>query len=46
MLGRVAHGIGMDAETGTKPRMIGTLITMLTLLGLAVVATIIAMRMI
>ncbi|WP_324826920.1 MAPEG family protein [Qipengyuania zhejiangensis] len=43
MLGRLAHGMGMDAETGTKPRMIGTVITMLTLLGLAVVATLIAM---
>ena len=38
MLGRVAHGIGMDGEGPTKPRMIGVLITMLTLLGLAVVA--------
>jgi len=37
MIGRVAHGLGM---TGTlKPgRLIGTLITMLTLLGLAGVA--------
>ena len=43
MLGRVAHGFGMDGETGTKPRMIGVLITMLTLLGLAVVATLIAL---
>ena len=41
MLGRVAHGIGMDGEGATKPRMIGTLITMLTLLGLAVVAVLI-----
>ncbi len=45
MLGRVAHGFGMDGETGTKPRQIGVLITMLTQLGLAVVATLIAMRM-
>ena len=37
-LGRVLHGIGMDGETGTKPRMIGTTITMLTLLGLSVYA--------
>ncbi|WP_421992198.1 MAPEG family protein [Qipengyuania sp.] len=43
MLGRVAHGFGMDAETGTKPRMIGVLTTMLTLLGLAAVAVLIAM---
>lgn len=44
MLGRVAHGIGMDAESGSKGRMAGTLITMLTQLGLAVVAALIAMR--
>ncbi len=43
MLGRVAHGLGMDAETGTRPRMIGTLITMLTLLGLALAAVLIAL---
>ena len=44
MLGRVAHGFGMDGETGTKPRQIGVIITMLTQLGLAVVAALIAMR--
>jgi len=43
MLGRVAHGTGMDGEGPTKPRMIGVLITMLTLLGLAVVALLILM---
>ena len=43
MLGRVAHGFGMDGEGGTKPRMIGTLITMLTLLGLAVVAVLVTL---
>lgn len=43
MLARVAHGIGMDGETGTKPRMIGVLVTMLTLLGLSVVAVLILM---
>jgi hypothetical protein len=43
MLGRIAHGIGMDGEGPTKPRMIGVLITMLTLLGLAVVALLILM---
>lgn len=43
MLGRVAHGIGMDGEGATKPRMIGVLITMLTLLGLSVVAVLILM---
>ena len=45
MLGRVAHGFGMDGESVTKLRMVGVLITMLTLLGLAVVATLIAMGM-
>ena len=43
MLGRVAHGLGMDGETGTKPGMIGTLITMLTLLGLAVAAVLVTL---
>ena len=43
MLGRVAHGFGMDAEGPAKGRMIGTLITMLTLLGLAVVAVLIVL---
>ena len=43
MLGRVAHGFGMDGESATKPRMIGTLVTMLTLLGLAIVAVLIVL---
>lgn len=43
MLGRIAHGIGMDGEGFTKPRGIGTLITMLTQLGLAIVAVLILM---
>lgn len=43
MLARVAHGIGMDGEGPTKPRMIGVLVTMLTLLGLSVVAVLILM---
>jgi len=44
MLGRVAHGLGMDG-TGAmaKGRMVGTLITMLTLLGLAVVAVLVVL---
>lgn len=33
--GRLAHGLGMDGGAMEKGRMIGTLITMLTLLGLA-----------
>ena len=44
MLGRVAHGFGMDGGALGKGRMIGTLITMLTLLGLAVVAVLILMK--
>lgn len=42
IIGRVAHGLGMDAETGSKARMVGVAITMLTLLGLAIVAALIA----
>ena len=40
-LGRVAHGIGMDGTAFGQGRMIGTLITMLTSLGLAVVAVLV-----
>ncbi len=43
MLGRVAHGIGMDGGSLGKGRMVGTLITMLALLGLAIVAALVAM---
>jgi len=43
MLGRVAHRLRHDGEGATKPRMIGTLVTMLTLLGLAVVAVLITL---
>lgn len=46
MLGRIAHGLGMDDGRFGKGRMIGTLITMLTLLGLAVVATLIPLQII
>lgn len=46
MLGRVAHGFGMDGEAPTLPRKIGTLVTMLTLLGLAIAATLVALRVI
>ena len=38
LLGRVAHGIGMDGGKFGKGRMIGTIVTMLTLLGLGVYA--------
>lgn len=43
MLGRVAHGLGMDGGALGKGRMVGTLITMLTQLGLAVVAVLIVL---
>ncbi len=43
MLGRVAHGLGMDGGALGKGRMVGTLITMLTQLGLAVVAVLVAL---
>lgn len=46
MLGRVAHGFGMDGEGPTKPRMIGTMTTMLTLLGLAAAAVLIVLGVI
>lgn len=42
IIGRVAHGLGMDGGALKAGRMIGTLISMLTLLGLAVVAALIA----
>lgn len=42
MLGRVAHGIGMDAEKDSKGRMIGISLTMLTLIGLAIYAALVA----
>ncbi len=43
MLGRVAHGLGMDGTNLEKGRGIGTLITMLTQLGLAVVAVLVVL---
>ena len=41
MLGRVAHGIGMDEGVFMKGRFIGTVVTMLVLLGLGVYAFVI-----
>jgi len=41
-LGRIAHGVGMDGGAFGKGRMVGTLITMLTLLGLGIWAGTIA----
>jgi uncharacterized protein len=34
MVGRVAHGVGMEGGTFGKGRMVGTIVTMLILLGL------------
>lgn len=42
LLGRVAHGVGMDGGKLIKLRMIGTMTTMTVLLGLAVWAVSIA----
>ena len=44
-LGRVAHGLGMDGGVWKQGRMVGTLTTMLSLLGLAVWAVTIAIDM-
>ena len=44
MLGRVAHGLGMDPIGLAKGRMIGTTTTMLTQLGLAIVAMLIVLK--
>jgi len=43
MAGRVLHALGMDNPEVGKARMIGILITFLTLIGLAVVAVLIAL---
>jgi uncharacterized membrane protein YecN with MAPEG domain len=43
ILGRVAHGFGMDGGALGAGRMIGTLVSMLTLLGLGVVAVLIVL---
>ena len=43
MLGRVLHAFGMDNPKPNPLRMIGTLIAMLTLLGLAVVAVLLSL---
>ena len=42
MLGRLAHAMGMDGTSLAKGRMIGTITTMLTQLGLAIVAALVA----
>ena len=45
MVGRVLHAVGMDNPEVGKPRMIGMLATMLPMLGLAVVAVLIALKL-
>lgn len=42
MLGRVAHGLGMDGTSLAKGRSIGTVTTMLSQIGLAVVGVLVA----
>lgn len=44
MAGRIAHGLGMDGGRFAKGRMIGTGLTMLILLGLALTAIYTAWR--
>lgn len=43
MLGRVAHGFGMDGSALAKGRTIGTAITMLTLIGLPIAGVLVAL---
>jgi len=45
-LGRIAHAFGMDGQAFSKGRPIGTIITLLTLLGLAIVAVLITLGMV
>lgn len=42
-LARIAHAIGMEEGDAPKARSIGTIVTMLTLVGLGIVAALIAM---
>jgi uncharacterized membrane protein YecN with MAPEG domain len=46
MFARVAHGMGMDAESGSKGRMVGIMVTMLTLIGLALYAALVAAKVV
>lgn len=43
MLGRIAHGLGMDGTTFAKGRALGTSTTMLAQLGLAIAAILVAL---
>lgn len=42
MLGRVSHALGMDIDRPNPLRMVGVLVTVLTLIGLSAVAILIA----
>ena len=46
MLGRVAHALGMDGGSLAWGRMVGTIITLLTQLGLAIAAVLIVLGVI
>lgn len=46
LLGRVLHAIGMDNAEFNKARMVGMLLTMPILLGLAIAALLVAFRVI
>lgn len=45
-LARVAHGFGMDGGKAEVGRLVGTIVTLLTQLGLAVVAALVAAEVI
>ncbi len=45
LIARVAHGFGMDGGKWGKGRMVGTIVTLLTQLGLAVAAVLIVLGM-
>ncbi len=44
ILGRIAHGIGMDGKGFAVGRAIGTIVTLLVLLVLAVIALLVSLR--
>tara|TARA_B100000678_G_scaffold247062_1_gene220248 strand:+ start:549 stop:947 length:399 start_codon:yes stop_codon:yes gene_type:complete len=46
VIGRILHGIGMDADKAGLPRQIGTGATLLTLLGLSIVAVLVGLRVV
>jgi uncharacterized membrane protein YecN with MAPEG domain len=46
MLGRIAHAFGMDGDTAYKGRMLGTITAMLTQIGLAIFAVLLAAQVV